>query len=284
MKVSKRNTRGVIVLAIICIAVAATPRILVNLKNENSFLLSFDKKEIIQSAKELKEVSKQKEKQGKSNNQKKQKKFKSPPATFNPNEYSKKDWVNLGLSEKQVDVILKFSKRTIRSNEDLRKIFVISDELFALIKDSTYYPIETKEQTDFKKESTVLLDLNSADVEDLKKIKGIGDFYANKIVEYRRELGGYLNKQQLLEIWKFDNEKLNQIENNIKIEAEVTRLNIKTATVDQLKNHPYISYSVANSIVKMREQHPFDTIDDIRKSKLIDDELFRKIKPYLLCQ
>ncbi len=66
--------------------------------------------------------------------------YKIPPKKFNPNEYTEKEWMNLGLSKKQVAVIFKYTKRGIYSNDQLEKIVVISKQLFALIKDSTFYP------------------------------------------------------------------------------------------------------------------------------------------------
>jgi DNA uptake protein ComE-like DNA-binding protein len=54
------------------------------------------------------------------------------------------------------------------------------------------------------------------------------------------------------------------------------------ATVEELKNHPYIRWNIANSIVKMRLQKGnFNSINDLLESKLITIEIFEKIKPYL---
>ena len=59
-------------------------------------------------------------------------------------------------------------------------------------------------------------------------------------------------------------------------------MNINEAEIDALKKHPYISYKVANSIVKMRNVHgPYKELEDLLKSVLIDQELFAKIQPYL---
>jgi hypothetical protein len=60
--------------------------------------------------------------------------------------------MQLGLSEKQAAVVLKFTSRGLKSNEDLQRVFVISDELFELIKDSTFYP--TFEKPDITEKKT----------------------------------------------------------------------------------------------------------------------------------
>ena len=51
---------------------------------------------------------------------KKGSKFKTPPKKFDPNQYSQKDWMNIGMSEKQAALILKFGTRGFYSEEDLK--------------------------------------------------------------------------------------------------------------------------------------------------------------------
>lgn len=219
----------------------------------------------------------------------KKSRFKRPAKAFDPNEYSALEWMALGLSEKQANVVIKFAKRGIRSNQELKQVFVISDDLFDLIKDSTFYPVLAKNE--FSKQSfdnknysePVSVELNQSTIDQLLKIKGVGPFYADKIIEYREKLGGYHSKIQLLELWKFDEEKLLSIEQYITInEDAIRKININTATVDELKAHPYISWNCANSIVKMRSKYQkYSNFDQLLESVLIDKELLEKIKPYL---
>lgn len=125
--------------------------------------------------------------------------------------------------------------------------------------------------------------MNTASAEELIALPGIGTFYANKIVEYREKLGGYHQKEQLLELWKFDVEKLNKISSDISIDNKrIQHININTATTEELAKHPYISWNVANSIVKMRlKTQKYTNFDALLESELIDKELLGKIKPYL---
>jgi competence ComEA-like helix-hairpin-helix protein len=86
-----------------------------------------------------------------------------------------------------------------------------------------------------------------------------------------------------LEVWQFTPEKLTEIESSIQVNpSNLKKININLATVEELKNHPYISWNIANSIVKMRLQKGnFNSINDLLESKLITIEIFEKIKPYL---
>jgi DNA uptake protein ComE-like DNA-binding protein len=213
--------------------------------------------------------------------------FKVPQAKFDPNEYNAKDWMKLGLSEKQANVVVSFASRGIYSNDQLEKIFVIPKELYALIKDSTFYP-EKKlayEKATFSKEEKkkVLVELNGSDQMELETIPGIGPFYAKNIVKYRDRLGGFVRKEQLLEVWKMEVEKYDAIEEFVKVDAQkVKKIPLNSITAEQLKSHPYLNWNIANSIIKIREKKgSFSRIDEIRESVLIDEELFEKIKPYL---
>ena len=45
---------------------------------------------------------------------------------------------------------------------------------------------------------------------------------------------------------------------------------------------PYISYQVANSIVKMRQQHgEYKQVSEVLKSDWIDRDLYEKLEAYL---
>jgi len=218
----------------------------------------------------------------------KKNKFRTPPSIFNPNEYELADWMKLGLSEKQAKVIINFKeKRPLKSNDDLQHIFVVSEELFALLKDSTVYSTATPFVAQDKTAPiTKRFDLNTASAEELISLPGIGAYYAKKIVEYREKLGGYTNREQLLELYKFDVDKLQRIDDRIEVKNGIIRqININTCTVSQLKEHPYFDWNLANSIVKIRQLHgEYTAVEQIQKSHLITVDILQKIKPYLTVQ
>ena len=218
----------------------------------------------------------------------KKNKYLLPACKFDPNLYQMKDWMKLGLTEKQASVAVKFCARGIYSNDQLKKIFVIPQALYSIIKDSTFYPLEKENKFNqiVPKEivrKKVLIELNSASQEDIETIPGIGPFFAKNILKYRDRLGGFISKEQLLEVWKMDATKYEEIESFVEVNKMlIKRININEATSEDFKQHPYFNWSIANSVVKIRNKKSrFNTIEEIKESVLIDEELYDKIKHYL---
>ncbi len=280
--VSNRSKRGVLLLLLIILLISFTPRFLIYLKGKNEYVLTSEQLDRLEEQKTNfanKRTKKNRKEYAK-------KKFKAPSAKFDPNDYSKEEWMKLGLSQKQAEVVLKFTRYGIYSNEQLKKIVVIPESLYNLIKDSTYYPEKSVKYIpalDSKKRIRPKVELNNATTEDLETIPGIGSFYASNIAKYRDQLGGFFKKEQLMEVWKLDIDKYSAIEEFVSVDGtKVQKLNINVADVNELKTHPYISWKVANSIVKMRQQKgEYKSLNEIKESVLIDQELFDKLIPYL---
>lgn len=215
-------------------------------------------------------------------------KYLAPPSKFNPNQYEYKDWLYLGLSEKQTGVILNFLKSGIKSNNDLKKIYVLPDEVYQLIKDSTYYYGETKLNKNKKKDIPLkvkkeLLEINSSSVEELIQLKGIGNFFASQIIKRREQLGGFILKEQLFEVWKLDSNVYNKVEVFVFVDTlHIKKIDLNSASKEELQKHPYFTWNQANSVVQIRKQKgKFEGINGILQSKLISDSLYQKVKSYL---
>ena len=98
------------------------------------------------------------------------------------------------------------------------------------------------------------VNLNSADTTELKSLPGIGSFFAKNIVDYRNKLGGFIEKEQLLEVYAFDTTRLSNIENFIIIDSiELRKININTDDFKTILRHPYIEYEDVKKIVNYRE-------------------------------
>jgi competence protein ComEA len=285
--ISKRNRTALIIVIILSIVIVYIPRVIQAFENPIS-TITISEVEIQEAKNRISNYQKQKKHFYFQKNNRKNK-YKTPPSKFDPNNYSLNDWMQLGLSEKQAKVVLKFTSRGLKSNEDLKRVFVISDELFDLIKDSTFYltnlnvSLDKREEFKEKPNPKLLIELNQASKEDLMKINGIGEAFAKWIINYRTRLGGFHNKNQLLEVWKMDLDKFLVIEPFVEVNNTVIdKLKLNSVSIEELKKHPYLNWNIANSIVKIRERKGgFTSIEEIKESVLIDEECFEKLKPYL---
>ena len=126
------------------------------------------------------------------------------------------------------------------------------------------------------------IDINKADTTVFIALPGIGSKLAARIIDYRTRLGGFRSINQVAETFGLQDSTFQKIKKYLVIsDANVTKINLNTATAEQLKM-PYISYNLANVILNYRAQHgPFKSIEDLKKIMLVDEVLFEKLAPYL---
>lgn len=283
--VSASNRRGVLIILATVLLIALVPRIFMMLTKTDITKISTLEQEQIQRI-AFEQGRQTKTWKRKSN------RFKKPPRKFDPNQYTVSQWKYLGLSEKQAAIVVKFSSRGIGSYEELSKIFVIPPDLLALIKDSLVFTSTLKNQyagnhyeskSNSGKKLVSLIDLNLANEQELESLPMIGEKLAARIVKFRNRLGGFIAKEQLLEVYGLDANTFTLIENRVQLsKATIKKLQLNLVTAEDLKNHPYFNWNIANSIVKLRSQKgSFTKLTDILESKLIDLEFFEKVKPYL---
>lgn len=283
--ISKRNKRGIVVLIFVSIILIYLPRLIFSFDSHKDLKIEFTKEELNPN------ILNHKRKEFKINKEKEsyiQNKYNVPANKFNPNKYIQKDWEELGVSTKQAISILKFLRYPIHSNEELKKIYVLPKELYDLIKDSTVYTNQSKASSKGDKtqieSKKVRFNINTISKEELIAIKGIGEYTADKILNFRDALGGYYNENQYQSIWKIDSMRIAVLKENVYIDTNsLEKLNLNNVDYFQLVKHPYIKSNVANSIIKMRNQNGgvFEKIEDILRSKIIDQDLYKKLKPYL---
>lgn len=280
---SKATLRGTLLFILVLIVLFVLPDLIAHFSPKEKIDIRYSDPVVQEAVQTVKRNKRQRYR-----SRSKKDRYSAPDRAFDPNTYTAEQWMALGLSEKQASVVLKFTKYGIRSNEDLKKIFVISDELFQLIKDSTIYTERSKtnyedRSTAFKNFEKPKVNVNTASMADLDSVRGIGPFFAKQIILRRDQLGGFYDESQLMEVWKMTQETASELAPRLMFDqSKLKRININTASVDDLKAHPYISWNLANSIVKLRSQiGQYNRIEDVKKSVLMTDELFEKLKRYL---
>ncbi len=196
---------------------------------------------------------------------------------FNPNSVSEYELESLGLSSGQAKTLINFKQKggKFYKKEDLKKIYSISDELYNKLE--PYISIERDEN------EISIIELNSATKEKLKKIRGIGEKTAERLIVYRTKLGGYSNLNQLDDVYGLDSTIKNNKTTYFIINTEVlSKIRINNVTFKELLYHPYCDYNTTKKIINYREMHgDFISIEQILENNLIKAKQYRKIAPYL---
>ena len=188
---------------------------------------------------------------------------------FNPNTATLDEFRRLGFTDKQAQSIDRYRQKggCFRRKSDFAKSYVVSDTLYARLEPYIDIP---------------LLDLNRADSAAFDALPGIGGYFARQMVLHRERLGGsYSDARQLLEIYHFDQPKLDAIADLITIDTALVRpYPLWTHPIDSLRKHPAIgNHSTARSIVFFREHNPREkwTIPALESAGILTPEQARRL-------
>lgn len=214
---------------------------------------------------------------------------------FDPNTATVDELIALGISNYLSVRIVNYRLKggRFRNEKDLLKIYGMDTSLvMALTPYINIPPIAEKKvaqklpnRPDNKTRTAPLsFDLNQADTSQLKSIYGIGPVLAGRIVKYRNALGGYVDSQQLEEVFGLDTAVVKRINSKFYIDPAYIpqQLDLNKVTFQELSRHPYIKAKLAKTIIAYRFQHgSFTEIDDLLKIDLIDQKVLDRIRVYM---
>jgi competence protein ComEA len=225
--------------------------------------------------------------------------------TFDPNTVSFSDLLSLGLSERQAKTLINYrsSGARFRKPQDLKKVYgidsVTSARLMPWIKiaesqdndrpvrrsrmpESVGYPRRT-----VTAEATIAdmtpIDLNRCTAPDLIRLPGIGPVLSERIVKYRGLLGGFVDTEQLYEVYGLDSQLVVLISPMLMLTYDsVTPLMLDSCSFSELARHPYIGSSTARLITKYRSLMDTPvTLGDMVGQKVMSHEQALRLAPYV---
>ena len=202
-------------------------------------------------------------------------------------------WQKLGVKDKTIRTILKYLSKGGRFSkpEELARIYGLSEKLrislmpFVRIEaGQREWSKETLHPEKPKAKETRIIDINKADSTQWESLPGIGGKLASRIMLFREKLGGFYKIEQVGETFGLADSVFQNLKKYLAIEERgIRKININTATLEELKAHPYIRYAIAKAIVAYRNEHGlFLTVEEIMKVKLVTEEIFNRVKPYLV--
>ncbi len=212
--------------------------------------------------------------------------------TFDPNDATLGEFERLGFKPYVSERIIKYRETgaVYYSMEQLRSIYGVDQELLTSLENFISFPEKpVKKSKTYEPEPIPELtrtDFNHASQEDLRQIYGIGEVLSKRIIGYRNLLGGFVNFDQLQEVFHFPDSLIPEIEDRFVLDpGSIRKIDVNKIDQETLNKHPYIEYHVATAIINYRNAHgTFQNQDDLRKIHIISDSLMARIRPYLLVE
>ena len=219
---------------------------------------------------------------------------------FDPNTLDESGWARLGLREKTIKTILNYLSKggRFRKPEDLERIYGLFPDEYERLKPYILIPgngtdavaVKSPDKWPEQKSSAIpttkknlVVEINTADTSAWIALPGIGSKLAQRIVLFREKLGGFYSISQVAETFGLADSVFRKIEPLLKLEQQqVRKININTATAEELKVHPYLKWGVVNALIAFRKEHgPFRKKEDLKQVMAVTAEIYQRLAPYL---
>ena len=207
---------------------------------------------------------------------------------FDPNQASQAQLESLGIPMYLAERIIKYrlAGGKFKQPEDLKSIYGFPETLFLELKPYIRITQQPEGGTtkEVKKETKIeIVNLNLCDSLQLLNLPGIGPTFANRILKYRKKLGGFYSASQLLEVYGFDQARLTGMTPYIIIgEGDIQKLKINSATFKELLAHPYLNYEQVKVLVNYRDKvGPFKNLSGLGQLEHFSPKDVERLAPYL---
>ena len=121
--------------------------------------------------------------------------------------------------------------------------------------------------------------INASDTTALKRIPGVGSYYASKIVKYREKLGGFVSVQQLDDLQNIPAD----IQDYLSLDpVPVRKIKVNSLPINKMITHPYITFYQAQAIKDyIRKNGQLKSLYELRLDKNFPEENISRLEPYL---
>ncbi|MEL6390325.1 MAG: helix-hairpin-helix domain-containing protein [Bacteroidota bacterium] len=204
------------------------------------------------------------------------------PKTIDPNSASQEELEAIGLSQGLAKTLINFRSFGAKFSKlsDLSTVYGMNDSLLAVVEPWLLFankPLKTQSDTVI---SVIRVNLNTATIDQLKSIKGIGKFLSEQIIDYRERLGGYHSIDQLRELEYLRPETYDAIKSQIYVNGAITKFIPMALTFKEVLRHPYTDYESTKLLYNIKAADFEEEIDILIKKGAID----ARLTPYLLAE
>jgi len=214
---------------------------------------------------------------------------------FNPNYITDYKGYTLGMIAEEINRLHAYRAKNkwVNSTKEFQRVTKVSDSLLKSIAPYFKFPdwvTKSTQKSTFTADTSTKsfvqkIDLNKATVKQLQKVYGIGAFYSERIVRLRDSFeGGFISDIQLQGIQGLAPEVITNIlkEFTVKTPRVIEKIDLNSATIEQLVGIQYIDYELAYEIIELRMlRDGYNAIEELTKVKGFPKEKLEIIKLYL---
>lgn len=189
---------------------------------------------------------------------------------FNPNYISDDKGYELGMSIAEIDRLLLYRENNnwINSSIEFQRITKVSDSLLQVLTPLFLFSNKTvlmPKKTKYKRAVVHLKnknDINNAGTIQLQKVYGIGEKLSARIVKYRKRLGGFVDVNQLDEVYGLKDEALSNLKDRYKVidTPTIVKLDVNKASFKEVLSIVYLDYETTKRIFQYK-----NSVDEIAK-------------------
>lgn len=110
----------------------------------------------------------------------------------------------------------------------------------------------------------LLGEINSADTTQLKRIQGIGSVYSNRIVKFRKRLGGFVDIDQISAVYGLNENIVDSIKKYFILDLSmVKKISLEDANSYELRRYPFLSENLIDDYLEFRTKRSTESVDSL---------------------
>ncbi|BAO55475.1 helix-hairpin-helix domain-containing protein [Nonlabens marinus] len=212
---------------------------------------------------------------------------------FNPNYINDFRAYQIGLDEAQLLRLSRFreSGKFINSPAQFQQVTEVSDQWLDSIAPYFKFPDwvnnprpSYSKNLSFADKKITASNLNTASQEQLKAVFGIGPALSTRIIEQRQKLNGFVDMQQVREIYGLSDSTMIQLRKHFFITppAGFKKIVLNKATRDELSSIPYFNDYLVDKLIEQRTlRDGFKSWDNVMLTSRFPQEKLPLIQLYL---
>jgi competence protein ComEA len=125
------------------------------------------------------------------------------------------------------------------------------------------------------------INVNTAKADELQKVPGMDQALAQSIIQYRDTNGPFQSVDDLTKVQGISDQKLESIQAYLTVE----KINVNTATAEEMQIIPGMDQALAQSIIQYREANgPFQSVDELTQVQGIDDQKLQSMQDFVTAE